>query len=70
MPMSMMDVGIVRVPVRQRFVPMQMRVRLLAVPREVVRMPMMLVGTVAMRMNEHFVHVLMLVTLAQVQPYA
>ena len=50
-----MDVGEMRMRVRQRLVSMGMRVRLGAVPREIVRVPMMLVVLVRVVMDQSFV---------------
>ena len=55
MPVPMMDVGEMRMRVRQRLVRMRMRVRLGAVPREIVRVPMMLVVLVRVIMDQSFV---------------
>ena len=60
-----MNVRIVRVPVRHRFVSMRMGVRLLPVPRERVRVPVMLVVHVRMRVLDGLVNMLMVVTLGQ-----
>ena len=60
-----MNVRIVRVPVRHRFVSMRMGVRLLPVPRERVRVPVMLVVHVRMRVLDGLVNMLMVVALGQ-----
>ena len=51
----MMEVGRVKVCVRQRFVRMRMRVRLGAVPWETVCMPMVLVVPMRVIMDQSFV---------------
>jgi hypothetical protein len=60
-----MNVRIVRVPVRHRFVSMRMGVRLLPVPRERVRVPVMRVVHVRMRVLDGLVNMLMVVALGQ-----
>jgi hypothetical protein len=69
-PVPVVDVRIVRVPVRQRRVPVRMHVRLAAIPGEVVRVLVVLVVTVRMRMLEKLVRMLVFVPLAHVQPDA
>src|SRR5205814_5424728 len=54
-PVPMMDVGEMRMGMRQRLVRMPMRVRLGAVPWEIVRVPMMLVVLVRVIMDQSFV---------------
>ena len=70
MPVPVMDIGIVRMPVHQRQVPMHMHVRLHAVPVEVVRVPVVRVVPMGMRMFERLVRVFVFMALAQVQPHA
>jgi len=70
MTVPMMDVREVRMRVHDHAVFMRMAVRLLAGPREVVPMLVMLVMTVTMLMLERVVFVCVFVTLAQMQPDA
>ena len=70
MSVSVMDVGEVRMGVHKRLVPVRMAVRLLTVPRDIVRVLVMLVVTVAVLVFERFVFVRVFVALAQVQPDA
>ena len=70
MTVPMMDIGKVRMRVHDRVVFMRMAVRLLAGPREVVPMLVMLVMTVTMLVLERFMLVRVFVALAQVQPDA
>jgi len=66
----MMQVRVVRVSVGDRGMPVRVRVRLGAVPRKVVVVPVMLVVHVPVRMLQRFVRVRVLVPLGQVQPHA
>ena len=66
----MVDVRIVRVDVRQRHVTVGMRMRLAAVPREVVGVLVMIVVHMAVRVQQLFVRMLVFVTFGQVQPNA
>ena len=70
MRVSVMQVGIVRVPVRHRRMGMRMDVRLAAVPREVVRVAMVRVVRVRVRMLQRIVAMRVRVALAQMQPDA
>ena len=70
MQVTVMDIRIVRMLVRQDRVAMRMRMRFIAAPLEGVRVPMMLVVTMTMRMLERLVGMLVLVPLANVQPHA
>ena len=65
-----MQIRIVGMRMHQRPVPVPVRVRLAAIPREVVLVPVMLVVRVSVLVLERFVRVLMLVALAHVQPDA
>lgn len=56
--------------VRQRFMPMRMGVRFIAIPGKFVRMPVMLVVAVAMRMLQRLVRMPMLMPFADMQPDA
>jgi hypothetical protein len=49
--MTMMDIRKVRMLVRQRFVRVRMVMRLLAIPRKIMRVPVMHIVAVAMRMR-------------------
>ncbi|MHB8447290.1 MAG: hypothetical protein ACYC9P_05135 [Rudaea sp.] len=64
------DVGKVGVGVHQRLVGVRMRMRLAAVPFEVVRVLVMRVVHMGMRVCDRLMHVQVLVTLGQVQPVA
>ena len=68
--MPVVDVGEVRVLVRQHSMPMRMHVRLAPFPPEVVLVLMVRVMPVAMGVLERFMRVLVLVPLANVQPNA
>ena len=70
MPVPMMNVREVRVQVRQRRMPVRMRVWLAAIPGEIVRMLMVVVVRVAVSVLDGFVRVFMLMKLGQVQPYS
>ena len=72
--MPMMQVREVRMPVRYRLVlvlvGMRLRVmRLDVIPREGMRVPMMLIVDVRMRMLERVMRVLVLMVFGQVQPH-
>ena len=64
------QVGIMRMAVRQPAVSVRMRVRLLPVPREAVAVLVMLVVHVRVRVLQRLVHVRVLVALGQVKPHA
>ena len=68
--MTMMDVGVVRMRVRHRIVPVRMRVRFLAVPFELVHMAMMGIVRVLVRVTRRLVRVRMRVALGDVQPHS
>ena len=70
MIVAVMQVRVVRMAVRHPAVAMRMRVRLVSLPREAVPMLMVIIVRVRMRMLHRLVHVLMLVALREVQPYA
>lgn len=70
MRMLVVDIRIMRVTVRDRFVGMRVRMRLLAIPLEIVRVLVMRVVHMAMGVGHRFVGVQVLVVLGQVQPYA
>src|SRR5512145_1807628 len=65
-----MNIGIVRMRVRDGLVPMRMDVRLAAVPFEVMLMPVMLVVRMRMGMGQRLVRMPVLVPLGEVQPDA
>ena len=67
MVMTVMQVGIMRMIVRHRLVAMHMRVRLAAVPREIVFMLMMQVVGMMVVMGERLVRVPVRVPLRQAQ---
>jgi hypothetical protein len=64
------DVRIVRMLVRQRFMPMRMGVRFIAIPGKFVPMPVMLVVLMAMGMLQRLVRMPMLMPFADMQPDA
>ena len=68
MAVPMMNVGIVGMGVAQRSMHMEMRVRLAAIPVEIVPMPMMDVVDVRMGMLHRRVQMSVLVHLGQMQP--
>ena len=65
-----MDIGVMRMGVRQRLVTMGMRVRLHAIPDEVMRMLVVLVVPVTVRMLQRLVRVFMRMPLPDVEPDA
>lgn len=66
--MPMMDVRKMRMLMSQGLMPMQMAVRLVAIPLEIMRVLVMQVVNVWMGVFEWLMRVLMLVTLGQMQP--
>lgn len=70
MPVPVMDVREVRMAVRQRGVPVRVRVGFCRVKAEIVGVPMVLIVRVLVGMLQKFVHVGMLVPLAHMQPNA
>lgn len=68
--MPVMQVGVVRVRMHHRLVPMRMHMRFAPVPGEVVLVAVVLVVRVRMRVLDRLMHVLVLVALAHVQPHA
>ena len=70
MPMPMMDIRVMRVAVHQWRVLVEMGMRRVPVPREVVFVPMVFVVYVGMVVRERHMCVLMGVTLGEVQPHA
>ena len=70
MRVPMMHVGVVRVAMRDRYVAVRMRVRLHAVPREIVFVLMVFVVLVRVSVLERLVRVRVVVTFAHVQPDA
>ena len=68
MPVTMVQVGVVRVPVRQRLVRVHVGVRLAGIEARLVPVAVVLVVPVAVGVRERFVAVLVLVALGQVQP--
>ena len=68
MPVSMMDVREMNVLVNHDVVPMRVGMRLVAIPRKIVRMLVMHVMAVSVIMVDCVVSVLMFVPLAEMQP--
>lgn len=66
--MAMVDVRVMRVLVRQHFMPVRMYVRLISIPGEVVRVLVMLVVTMTVRVLQRFMRVFVFVPLAHMQP--
>src|SRR5258708_605343 len=62
------DVGVVRVPVHEPCMAVRVRVGLLSVPGEVMRMPMMLVVRVVMVVLHRLVHMLLALALGEGEP--
>ena len=69
MPVAVMDVRVMRVAVHQRPVLVKMGVRLMAVPRKIVFMPVMIVMDMRMTVRKRFVLMSMRMTLGEVQPH-
>ena len=69
-PVLVMDVGVVRVAVGNGIVRVLVRMRFSAIPREIVGVLVMDVVHMAVSMGDCLVLVHVLVTLAQMQPYA
>src|SRR5256885_7999644 len=70
MHMPMMNVRVVRMPVSQHLVRMGMDMRVFAAPFSAMAMLMVLIMSVAVRMHDRLMRVLMLMTLSQVKPNA
>ena len=68
MSVAVMDVGKVRMEMAQRFMRVEMLVRAVAIPGEVVRVAMVFVMDVRMGMPQRLVLVFVRVVLGQVQP--
>lgn len=66
--MPVMNVRIVRMLVRDHFMPVWMHMGFAAIPYKIMRMLMVLVMTVRMLVLHCFMRVLMLVSLGQMQP--
>lgn len=66
--MPVVQVGIVRMRVHHRFVPVHMRVRLAIAPRKVVRVPVVRVVDVRVGVLDRLVLVQVLVALDEMQP--
>jgi len=64
------NVRVVRMLVRQRFMPMRMRVWFATLPGKFVLMPVMLVMVVVVSMLQRLVRVLVLMPFANMQPDA
>jgi hypothetical protein len=67
---AVVEVGVVRMAVHQPPVPVSMRVRLAAVPRDIVRVPVMGVVHVRVGVLHRLVDMIVRVPLREVQPYA
>jgi len=65
-----MRIGIMRMPVPHRPMDMRVRVRLGAIPREIMLMLVMRVMHMSVLVRQSFMAVFMLVALGQVQPDA
>ena len=70
MPVTMVDIRVMYVGVRQRRMTVGMRMRLAAIPREIVGVLVMIIVHMAMRVQQLFVRMLVFVTFRQVQPNA
>ena len=70
MPVTVVNIRIVRMAVHERFMRVMVGVRLDAVPREVVRVLVVRIVRMPMRVRERLVRVRVLVPLGEVQPYA
>jgi len=68
--MPVVQIGIVRMRMNQWRMPMRMCVRLLAVPRKVVFMLVVLVMNVPVIMGHRLMHMYMLVPLGEMEPDA
>src|ERR1700754_2250105 len=67
MPMPVMDIGKMRVRMRDRRMHVTMRMRFIALVRKIVFVPMMLVMPMRMRVLDPVVRMFVLVTLAHMQ---
>jgi hypothetical protein len=67
---AVMRIGIMRMPVPHRPMDMRVRVRLGAIPREIMLMLVMRVMHMSVLVRQGFMAVFMLVALGQVQPDA
>ena len=65
-----MSVREVRMRVRDRLVPMRMRVAGSRLDREIVRMPVMFIMHVLVRMEQRFMRMFVFVPFGQMQPHA
>ena len=70
MRMAMVDIRNVGVRMLDRLVPVRMRMRLASIPREIVRVTMMLVVDMGMGMRLDGMHVAVRMTLRNMQPDA
>ena len=68
--MTVMNVWIVRVGVREWFVGMLMCMRFRAVPRKGMAVPMVLIVLVAVRVSERLVGMVVFMPFGEVQPHA
>ena len=69
MHVPVVQVGVVRMRVRQRLVPVRMHVRLVAVPGEGMLVPVVFVVHVSVIVRHRFVRVFVHVALGEVQPH-
>lgn len=67
--MAVVDIGKVRVTVREWLMYVRMGVRLIAIPGEIMGVLMMFVVTMAMVVGQRFVQVLMHMAFADMKPY-
>ena len=67
-PVPVVQVGVVRVPMHHRLMPMQVGMRLTGVDARCMIMPMVLVMAVPVLVFQHLVGMLVFVPLGQVQP--
>lgn len=68
MSVTVVQIREVRVPMKQRLVPVLVRMGLFAVPVRLVRMPVVRIVHVQMTMRKRFMQMLVLVLLREVQP--
>lgn len=68
--MPVMNIGEMRVAVRERFVLMRMAMRLFAIPRKVMAMLVVCIVAVSVCMRPQHMGMRMRVRLRQMQPYA
>ena len=69
-PVSMVNIGEMRMGMRKHFVPVGMVMRLLAIPRKAMLMLVVCVVTVCMRVRQRHMGMRMRVLFSQMQPNA